>query len=144
MDLARPASVAEIVRITARTPKSVSHAFAETESIVRVGRQRWTIDTPDGALGEFAAAALGLRDDVGLIDETQLRACAARQGHGNRFDELVEACGFSWMCGRLGSDPTDRAAIKSALLSLDRQRRPARLPEWPALPPNGPPQRWRR
>ena len=133
MDLDRPAPVAEIARITARTPKSVSHAFAETASIIRVGRQRWTIDTPDGALGEFAAAALELRDDVGLIDETQLRARAARQGHSDRFDELVEACGFSWMCGRLGSDPTDRAAIKSALLSLDRPASPAEIAEMAGL-----------
>ena len=133
MDLDRPASVAAIARITARTPKSVSHAFAETASIVRVGRQRWTVDTPDGALGEFAATALGLRDDVGLINETQLRARAVRQGHSDRFDELVEACGFSWTCGRLSTDPTDRAAIKSALLSLDRPASPAEIAEMAGL-----------
>ena len=133
MYLDRPASVAEIARVAARTPKSVSHAVAETASIIRVGRQRWTVDTPDGALGEFAAAALELRDDVGLINETQLRARAARQGHSDRFDELVEACGFSWMCGRLGSDPTDKAAIKSAVLSLDRPASPAEIAETAGL-----------
>lgn len=125
-ELGGPTTVAEIARITDKTPKAVAHAFAETPSIVRVGRQRWRLDTPDGALGEFAAAAMGLRDDVGLINEEQLRCFAAAQGCSDRFDELAEMCGFARLSGRLAVDSTNRAACKAALLNLGR---PASLRE---------------
>ena len=119
LDLARPAVVAELSEATGRSPKAVSHALTETESIVQVGR-RWTIDTDDGALGHFAATAADATDDVGLINEQALHDLADERGWSDRYDDLVAACGLARIGGRLALDNTHRAAIKAVLLNVGR------------------------
>ena len=121
LDLRRPAALAELAALTGRSAKAVSHALTETVSIVQVGR-RWAVDTDDGVLGRFAAAAAAAADDVGLIDEEALRDVAASRGWSDRYGDLVAACGLAHVGGRLAVDDTHRAAIKAALLNL---RRPA-------------------
>lgn len=117
LHLGRPATPAEVQQLTKRTRKAVSHALVETPSIVRVGR-RWSIDTPDGALGKFAAAAADEADDVGLINEQDLRQFANK--HDWSFDELVKACDLTRVGGRLALDQTQRAVTKAALLDAGR------------------------
>lgn len=119
LDLARPAMVAELAEAAGRSPKAVSHALTETASIVQAGR-RWSVDTADGALGQFAAAAADAADDVGLIDEQALRGFADARGWSDRYGDLVAACGLARVGGRLALDDTRRAAIKAALLNMDR------------------------
>ena len=114
--LGRPAGVAELAKLTGRSPKAVSHALTETASIVRVG-PRWAVDTEDGALGDFAAAAAAAADDVGLIDEPALQEFADLRGWSDRYGDLVAACGLARIQGRLALDDTRRAAIKAALLA---------------------------
>lgn len=120
LNLSRPASPAELADITGRTAKTVSHALAKTRSIVRVSRFRYGVDTPDGALGSFAAAAMQRCDDVGLINVDELRAFAAANGYAARFDEFVETCGFPTLSGHLAVDATEQAAVKAVLLKLNR------------------------
>ena len=119
LDLQRPSGRAELATLTGRSPKAVSHALSETPSIVRVG-QRWTINTDDGALGEFAAAAADAADDVGVINEQNLRAFADGRGWSDHFDELVAACALARVEGRLALDETRRAALKAVLLNVGR------------------------
>ena len=119
LDLRRPAAVAELATLTGRSPKAVSHALTETASIVQVGR-RWTIDTDDGALGQFAAAAADAADDVGLINEQALHEFADARGWSDRYGDLVAACGLARVGGRLALDDTRSAAIKAAMLNLGR------------------------
>ena len=119
LDLRRPAKTGELAALTGRSPKAVSHALTETPSIVQVGR-RWIIDTVDGALGEFAAAAAADADDVGLVNEQALRAFAHQRGWSDRYDQLVAACGLERVGGRLALDDTRRAAVKAALCNLGR------------------------
>ena len=115
LDLGRPAAVAELAELTGRSPKAVSHALTETASIVQVG-PRWAVDTEDGALGDFAAAAGDAADDVGLIDERRLRDFAEQRGWtAARFDVLAAACGLERVGGRLALDATRRAAVKAVL-----------------------------
>ena len=119
LDLARPAAVAELAELTGRSPKAVSHALTETESIVQAGR-RWSVDTDDGAVGQFAAAAADAADDVGLIDEQHLHDFTDARGWSDRYDDLVASCGLTRIGGRLALDTTHRAAIKAAVLDMGR------------------------
>ena len=119
LDLQRPAEIAELATLTGRSPKAVSHAVTETMSIVRVGRC-WTINSDDGALGEFAAAAFDAADDVGLINEQNLRGFADGRGWSDRFDDLVAACALARVEGCLALDETRRSALKAALLNVGR------------------------
>ena len=119
LDLGRPASTGELVTLTGRTPKAVSHALVETSSIVRAG-SRWVVDTADAALGVFAAAAADAADDVGLVGEQHLREFAARRGWSDRFDHLADACGLVRGEGHLALDNTRKAAVKATLLNLGR------------------------
>ena len=119
LDLQRPAATSELAAATGRSPKAVSHAVGETASIVQVGR-RWTIDTADGALGRFAAAAAAAADDVGLINEQDLQDFATERGWSDRYDDLAERCGLARVGGRLALDNTRKAAVKAALLNLGR------------------------
>ena len=134
LDLQRPAALADLAKLTGRTPKAVSHALAETESIVRVG-PRWAADTADGALGQFAAAAADAADDVGLIDEQHLQQVADTQGWADRFGTLATRCGLERVEGRLAFGNTNKAAIKAAMLNLGRPATTHELAEtmsWPA------------
>ena len=119
LGLRRPASRGELAALTRRSPKAVSHALTETPSIVPVG-QRWTIDTADGVLGEFAAATSDATDDVGLVNEQALRAFAHKRGWSDRLDDLVDACGLVRVEGRLALEQTDRATAKAVLANLGR------------------------
>ena len=119
LDLRRPASRGELAALTRRSPKAVSHALTETASIVQVG-QRWTIDTADGVLGEFAAAISNAADDVGLVNEQALRSFAHQRGWSDRFDDLVDACGLVRVEGRLALEQTDKATTKAVLADLGR------------------------
>ena len=119
LDLRRPAALAELANLTTRSPKTVSHALTETASIVRVGR-RWAIDTDDGALAEFAAAAADAADDVGLVNEHALQEFADKRGWSDRFDELVKGCGLEQVEGCLALDKTRRAATKAVLCNVGR------------------------
>lgn len=119
LDLQRPATVAELAELTGRSAKAVSHAVTETVSIVQVGR-RWAVDTDDGALGRFAAAAADTADDVGLINEESLHHFADTWGWSDRYGDLVTACGLAHVGGRLALEDTRRAAIKAALLNRGR------------------------
>ena len=120
LELDRPAGATEIARSVGRTLKAVQHVLLEYDSIVRVGPGRWAVDTPDGALSAFAAAAESCADDVGLIDEEALRAITEHEGRGSRFDELETACGLVRIKGRLAMADTATAAAKLALMTLDR------------------------
>ena len=119
LDLRRPASRGELAALTRRSPKAVSHALTETPSIVQVG-QRWTIDTADGVLGEFAAAISDAADDVGLINEQALRSFAHQRGWSDRYDDLVDACSLVHVEGRLALEQTDKATTKAVLADLGR------------------------
>ena len=119
LSLQHPATLAELATLTNRTPKAVTHALTETPSIVQTGR-RWAINTCDGSLGRFAAAAAAAADDVGLVNEPGLRSFAAGRGWSDRFDELTKACGLERVEGRLALDNTTRAALKAALLNAGR------------------------
>lgn len=118
LDLQRPATIAELDTMTGRGPKAVSHAVAETPSIIRVAPKRWAVDT-DGVLAEFAAAAADRCDDVGLIDEASLQAFAAERGWSkHRYDALTAGCGLVRVSNRLAVSDTPRAAVKAALLDF--------------------------
>ena len=119
LELGRPAMVAELKTLTGRSPKAVSHAVAETPSIVQVAPKCWAVDT-DGALAEFAAAAADRSDDVGLVDEPSLQAFAAERGWSHRYDALVEGCAMVRVSNRLAVRETVRAAVKAALSDFGR------------------------
>ena len=121
LHMGRGASVSELVALTGRNPRSVGGALRDTASCVRVGSNRWAVDTGDGTLSEFVEAARSCADDVGLIDEEALRLVAAKRAWGGRVDELIEACGFVRVTGqRLAVDATRGARLKAALVDLGR------------------------
>ncbi len=121
LHMGRGASVSEFAALTGRHPKSVGIALRDTASCVRVGSNRWAVDTSDGTLSEFVEAARSCADDVGLIDEEALRSVAAKRAWGGRVDELIEACGFVRVTGqRLAVDATRGARLKAALVDLGR------------------------
>ena len=116
----RPVTITEIAERIGRTHKAV-YAIFDTEPLtVQVAPQRWNVDTFNGTLRKFAAAAAGCCDDVGLINETELRRVAQTSGWADRFDELVQACGFVRFSGVLSAKTNTPAAVKAALLTLDR------------------------
>ncbi len=116
--LGRPAAAGEIAGLIKRTPKAVTHALTNSDTIVRVKPHGWAVDT-DGQLGEFAAAAAACSDDVGLIDEQRLRYITNQRWPG-RFDSLTAACGFERVAGRLAAADTAKTAVRAALLNFGR------------------------
>ena len=70
------------------------------------------------AATEFAAAAMGLVDDVGLVNEPALRQIADHAGWGTSFEGLVEACGFVRICGVLSASSGRIASAKAGLVRL--------------------------
>ena len=116
----RPVTIAEIAERIGRTHKAVYAIFDTEPLIVQVAPRRWNVDTFNGTLRKFAAAAAGCCDEVGLINETELRSVAQTSGWADRFDELVQACGFVRFSGLLSAKTNTPAAIKAALLTLDR------------------------
>ena len=121
LHMGRGASVSELAALTGRNPRSVGRALRDTASCVRVGSNRWAVDTSDGTLSEFVEAARSCADDVGLIDEEALRSVVAKRAWGGRVDELIEACGFVRVTGqRLAVDATRGARLKAALVDLGR------------------------
>lgn len=121
LHMGRGASVSELVALTGRHPDSVGIALRDTASCVRVGSNRWAVDTSDGTLSEFVEAVRSCADDVGLIDEEALRSVAAKRAWGGRVDDLIEACGFVRVTGqRLAVDATRGARLKAVLVDLGR------------------------
>ena len=116
----RPVTTTEIAAMIGRTHKAVYAIFDTEPLIVQVAPQRWNVDTFNGTLQAFAAAAAGCCDDVGLINETELRRVAQTSGWADRFDDLVQACGFVRFSGLLSAKTNIPAAVKAALLTLDR------------------------
>ena len=125
--LGRPVTITEIVERTSLTRKTVYTIFDTESSVVQVAPRRWNVDTFDGTLQEFAAAVAGCRDDVGLIDEPELRRIAETRGWSDTlFERLAHACGFVRLNGLLSAETTTAAAVKATLTDLDR---PAELDE---------------
>ena len=82
----------------------------------------------DGKLvaGSLRVVARDLCDDVGLVDETTLRASLPGREWEMHFDGLVDWCGFHRFGVRLALRDTIGARVKAALLEIGR---PATLEE---------------
>ena len=122
----RPTTITAIAERTRQTRKAVYAIFDTEPSIVQVTPRRWRFDSFDGTLQQFAAAAGPCRDDVGLIDEPSCAGSLRPAAGRDLFDKLVEACGFVRLNGLLSAKANNLAAVKAALLCLDR---PAKLDE---------------
>jgi len=81
------------------------------------------------------AAASSLADDVGLIDESELKDHLSDEGWLQHWDVLVDQCGLHRLNGRLVLRETAKARAKAALLSIGR---PATKEEVGALSGLGP------
>ena len=119
LDRGRAATTAELARGSRHDSHSIAGALEKTASALRV-RHHWVVDTDDGAIRAFAGAATSLTDDAGLIDEPRLRAEMDALGWADRVDEMAAACRFVRICGRLAVEGRAGAAVKAALLYLDR------------------------
>ena len=131
--LGRAASASELTQRTGRKYKAVSNACVDTASIVKVASNLWHADTADGALGRFAAAAAKCQDEPGLIDEAKLKDLTAADIGPERYDEMVTACAFPRVGGRLAAADTHRARVVAALLNLDRPARTVEIAEHAAI-----------
>ena len=124
LTLGRPAASKEIADATGLTAGRAATALATITSVVLVRPSVWA--ESGGIFARFAAALRLCRDDVGLIDETRLRAIAGEQGWEMSVDELIDTCGLPKLHGSLAMADTAPAAGKAALLALGR---PATLHE---------------
>ena len=119
LNLGRAASTGELATLIGLNPKAVSRSIETIDSIIATPAQRWVVDTGDGALRAFAAAAAVCCDDSDLIDENRLRRITAN--HLNHsFEQLVASLGLVRVGGRLAARDTAKARITAAILDLDR------------------------
>ena len=129
LSLARPAPLSELADLTQRSVDEVGTVLSQCPSAIRIGRDRWVVPPPDdaAAVTAFAAALDACSDDVGIIDDVQLRESMAQAGvEPGRVETLLGQSGCVHLFGRLAAADTARAAIKAALLHLGR---PSTTPE---------------
>ena len=77
-------------------------------------------------LDGFAKHTAEVKDDVGLVDEEELRASLPDDDWHRLFDLLIERCGLVWISDRLAVRATKKARAKAAILTIGR---PATLEE---------------
>ena len=117
LNLARPATAAEVARVVGRSADSVRTAFSTCGSIVRTSRRHWSAHL-DPMFADVAAAGAELADNVGLIDEQHLASAAAELGWGGTVEAFVHRCGYIRLSGLLALDATPKATAKAAVLHL--------------------------
>ena len=129
LSLARPTAVSELADITQRSMDEIGTVLSQCPSAVRIGRARWIVPSPGdaAAVKAFAAALDACSDDVGLIDDAQLKESMVQAGvEPGCAKTLLEQSGCVRLFGRLAVADTARAAVKAALLHLGR---PSTTPE---------------
>ena len=72
------------------------------------------------AISELTAQARSMADEVGLIDESDLKDRLADETWHRHWDQLLAQCGLHRFCGHLALRDTTKAKAKAALVAIGR------------------------
>ena len=117
IQIARPASTAEVAEVTGHNPTAVAKALSSCDSARRTGPGMWTAVAPR-RFEDPAEIVRTCSDDAGLIDKAALAQAAALRNWDPT--QLARSLGCVRLCGRLATGDTHKARAKAALLNLDR------------------------
>ena len=88
------------------------------------------------AIADLKDQAASLADEIGLLDETELRACLPDESWDEHWEILLDQTGLHRLCGRLALRDTSKAKAKAALLAIGRPATKEEVGELSGLRPD--------
>ena len=133
--LGRPATTPELHAITGRAETSISSELCAGPSFVRVAHALWTVVDRPSESSPLQSLLKACSDDVGLINEPNLRDMAEQAGIvEDALDAAVDAAGCVRLFGALAVKATHKATVKAAMLALDGPAAAVELADMTEMP----------
>ena len=72
------------------------------------------------AISDLKEKAASLADEIGLLDEGELKTCLPNESWNEHWEVLLDQTGLHRLCGKLALRDTSKAKAKAALLAIGR------------------------